>query len=92
MLDGRGNLPEIERPMLVDAVSCMFGGLRRDLHQRAPTSSRPPASARAPAPAWRRWSPAVLFAASLFFIPLVEPLQRLRFAYAPALIAVGLAR
>jgi AGZA family xanthine/uracil permease-like MFS transporter len=28
---------------------------------------------------------------SLFFIPLFEPLQRLRYAYAPALIAVGLA-
>jgi AGZA family xanthine/uracil permease-like MFS transporter len=32
-----------------------------------------------------------LFAMSLFLIPLVEPLQRMRFAYAPALIAVGLA-
>ena len=32
---------------------------------------------------------AALFALSLFFIPLVEPLQQLRFAYAPALIAVG---
>jgi len=32
---------------------------------------------------------AALFAASLFFVPLVEPLQQLRFAYAPALIAVG---
>jgi AGZA family xanthine/uracil permease-like MFS transporter len=32
---------------------------------------------------------AVLFAASLFFIPLVEPLQHLRYAYGPALIAVG---
>jgi AGZA family xanthine/uracil permease-like MFS transporter len=27
LLDGRGNLPEVERPMLVDAVSCMFSGL-----------------------------------------------------------------
>jgi AGZA family xanthine/uracil permease-like MFS transporter len=26
---------------------------------------------------------------SLFFIPLIEPLQQLRFAYGPALIAVG---
>ena len=26
---------------------------------------------------------------SLFFIPLLEPLQQLRYAYAPALIAVG---
>ncbi|PYQ51953.1 MAG: guanine permease, partial [Acidobacteria bacterium] len=31
----------------------------------------------------------LLFALSLFFIPLVEPLQQLRFAYGPALIAVG---
>jgi AGZA family xanthine/uracil permease-like MFS transporter len=33
---------------------------------------------------------AALFLGSLFFIPLVEPLQRLRYAYAPALVAVGL--
>lgn len=32
---------------------------------------------------------ALLFAASAFFIPLLEPLQHLRYAYAPALIAVG---
>lgn len=32
---------------------------------------------------------AALFAISLFFIPLLEPLQNLRFAYGPALIAVG---
>jgi adenine/guanine/hypoxanthine permease len=34
---------------------------------------------------------AALFAGTLFVIPLVEPLQTLRFAYAPALIAVGIA-
>jgi AGZA family xanthine/uracil permease-like MFS transporter len=33
---------------------------------------------------------AALFLVSLFFVPLVEPLQRLRYAYAPALVAVGL--
>jgi AGZA family xanthine/uracil permease-like MFS transporter len=32
----------------------------------------------------------VLFLLSLFFIPLVEPLQRLSYAYSPALVAVGL--
>lgn len=32
----------------------------------------------------------LLFAGSLFFIPLVAPLQGLRFAYGPALIVVGL--
>jgi AGZA family xanthine/uracil permease-like MFS transporter len=30
-----------------------------------------------------------LFGVSLFCIPLIEPLQQLRFAYGPALIAVG---
>jgi AGZA family xanthine/uracil permease-like MFS transporter len=33
---------------------------------------------------------ALLFALSLFFIPLLAPMQELRFAYAPALVAVGL--
>jgi AGZA family xanthine/uracil permease-like MFS transporter len=33
---------------------------------------------------------ALLFAGSLFFIPLVEPLQRLHYVYAPSLVAVGL--
>jgi AGZA family xanthine/uracil permease-like MFS transporter len=32
----------------------------------------------------------VLFAAALFFLPLLEPLQQLRYAYGPALMAVGL--
>ena len=32
---------------------------------------------------------AALFAVSLFFIPLAEPLQHLRYAYGPALIIVG---
>src|SRR5262249_26051764 len=31
----------------------------------------------------------LLFALALFFIPLVQPLQRLSYAYAPALIVVG---
>src|SRR5262249_59978787 len=34
--------------------------------------------------------PAGLFPPSLFFLPLVDPLQQLRYAYGPALIAVGL--
>jgi AGZA family xanthine/uracil permease-like MFS transporter len=33
---------------------------------------------------------AVLFAMCLFFLPLVGPLQTLKFAYAPALMVVGL--
>jgi AGZA family xanthine/uracil permease-like MFS transporter len=33
---------------------------------------------------------AMLFVVSLFFIPLFEPMQSLRFAYAPALMIVGM--
>ena len=44
----------------------------------------PPSSAALPAAAT-----AALFLLCLFFIPLLEPLQELRFAYGPALIAVG---
>jgi AGZA family xanthine/uracil permease-like MFS transporter len=32
----------------------------------------------------------LLFAAALFFLPLLEPLQQLKYAYGPALMAVGL--
>ncbi|MBX7185073.1 MAG: NCS2 family permease [Vicinamibacteria bacterium] len=90
LLDGRGNLPEVERPMLVDAVSCMFSGLigttTTGAYIESATGIREGARTGLAAV-----TTAVLFAASLFFIPLVEPLQRLRFAYAPALVAVGLA-
>ena len=60
----------------------------RSIFERA----RPPwASGLAPRcrPKTRSNCGAALFAASLFFIPLVEPLQHLRYAYGPALIAVG---
>lgn len=90
MLDGRGNLPEIERPMLVDAVSSMFSGLvgttTTGAYIESATGIREGARTGLAAV-----TTAGLFAASLFFIPLIEPLQRLRFAYAPALVAVGLA-
>jgi AGZA family xanthine/uracil permease-like MFS transporter len=90
LLDGRGNLPEVERPMLVDAVSCMFSGLigttTTGAYIESATGIREGARTGLAAV-----TTAILFAASLFFIPLVEPLQQLRFAYAPALVAVGLA-
>ena len=90
LLDGRGNLPEVERPMLVDAVSCMaaglFGTTTTGAYIESATGIREGARTGLAAV-----TTAALFAASLFFIPLLEPLQRLRFAYAPALVAVGLA-
>lgn len=90
LLDEKGNLPEVEKPMLVDALSCMFSGLvgttTSGAYIESATGIREGARTGLAAV-----TTAALFAASLFFIPLIEPLQRLRFAYAPALVAVGLA-
>ncbi|MCM2315057.1 MAG: NCS2 family permease [Thermoanaerobaculia bacterium] len=88
MLDEKGNLPEIERPMTVDAVACALSGLvgtsTSGAYIESATGIREGARTGLAAV-----TTGLLFAASLFFIPLVEPLQAMRFAYAPALIAVG---
>jgi AGZA family xanthine/uracil permease-like MFS transporter len=88
MLDEKGNFTDIEKPMLVDALTCMFSGL-----VGTSTSGAYIESATGIREGARTGLAAVvtagLFAASLFFIPLVEPLQQLRYAYGPALIAVG---
>ncbi|HTX54119.1 MAG TPA: NCS2 family permease [Candidatus Baltobacteraceae bacterium] len=89
MLDEKGDFPEIERPMLVDAVTCMFsaaiGTSTSGAFIESATGIRDGARTGLAA-----LSTAALFAASLFFLPLVEPLQHLRYAYGPALIAVGI--
>jgi AGZA family xanthine/uracil permease-like MFS transporter len=88
MLDERGDFPQIERPMLVDALTCMFSGAvgtsTSGAYIESATGIREGARTGLASVVT-----ALLFAVSLFFIPLVEPLQQLRFAYGPALIAVG---
>jgi AGZA family xanthine/uracil permease-like MFS transporter len=88
LLDEQGDLPQIERPMLVDAASCVVAGLAGTTTSGAYIESA--AGIREGA---RTGLAAVatgaLFALALPFAPLLEPLQRLEFAYAPALIAVG---
>jgi adenine/guanine/hypoxanthine permease len=90
LLDEDGNLPEIERPMMVDALACMFAALvgtsTSGAYIESATGIREGARTGLAAV-----TTAMLFAAALFFLPLVEPLQRLSFVYAPALIAVGIA-
>ncbi len=89
MLDEKGNFPDIERPMMVDAFTCMVsavaGTSTSGAYIESATGIREGARTGLAAV-----TTAALFAASLFFIPLVEPLQHLRYAYGPALIAVGL--
>ena len=88
MLDKDGTFPNLEKPMLVDAVSCMFSGLvgtsTSGAYIESATGIREGAKTGLAAVVT-----ALLFGLSLFFIPLMEPLQMLRFAYAPALMAVG---
>ena len=88
MLDKDGNFPQVHRPMLVDALTCIFGSL-----VGTSTSGAYIESATGVLEGARTGLAAVttgvLFAASLFFIPLVQPMQKLSYAYGPALIMVG---
>jgi AGZA family xanthine/uracil permease-like MFS transporter len=89
MLDEHGNFKEIEKPMVVDAVSCMFSATIG-----TSTSGAYIESAAGIREGARTGLAAVttglLFAVALFFIPLITPLQQLKYAYGPALMAVGL--
>jgi AGZA family xanthine/uracil permease-like MFS transporter len=89
MLDEKGNFPDIERPMMVDAATCMFsaavGTSTSGAYIESATGIKEGARTGLAAV-----TTAVFFGASLFFIPLIEPLQHLQYAYGPALIAVGL--
>ncbi len=89
MLDEKGNFPEIEKPMLVDAVACIVSGLAgtstSGAYIESSTGIREGARTGLASVVT-----AALFALSLFFIPLFEPLQSLRYAYAPSLLVVGM--
>jgi AGZA family xanthine/uracil permease-like MFS transporter len=88
MLDREGNFPDVQKPMMVDAASCVFASV-----VGTSTSGAYIESAAGVREGARTGLAAIvtglLFAASLFFIPLVQPLQQLSYAYGPALIAVG---
>jgi adenine/guanine/hypoxanthine permease len=89
MLDERGDFPELHKPMLVDSLACMFSALvgtsTSGAYIESATGIRDGARTGVAAVVV-----AILFALCLFFIPLVESLQSLKFAYAPALMIVGL--
>jgi AGZA family xanthine/uracil permease-like MFS transporter len=88
MLDAQGNFPQMERPMLVDALACVFSSV-----VGTSTSGAYIESAAGVREGARTGLAAVvtglLFAVALFFIPLFQPLQELKHVYGPALIAVG---
>lgn len=85
-LDPNGDL---KKPMLVDALSCTFSGLigtsTSGAYIESSTGIREGARTGLASVVT-----AGLFALSLFFIPLFEPMQSLQYAYAPALLIVGM--
>ncbi len=89
LLDKNGDFPDVQKPMLVDAVTCMFAGLvgtsTSGAYIESATGIKEGAKTGLAA-----LVVGLLFLVSLFFIPLVEPLQGLGYAYGPALILVGL--
>ena len=89
MLDDKGQLADVEKPMLVDSLSCIFAAL-----MGTTTSGAFIESATGIREGARTGLAAVvtglLFAATLFFVPLLKPLGGLNFAYGPALIVVGM--
>jgi AGZA family xanthine/uracil permease-like MFS transporter len=89
MLDEKGDFPEVERPMMVDALACMFSGAIGTSTSGAYIESA--AGIREGArTGLAALTTSALFGLSLFFLPLAAPLQQLRYCYAPALIVVGI--
>ena len=88
LLDEKGRFPELQKPMAVDALTCVAAGLlgttTSGAYIESATGIREGARTGLAAV-----TTALLFALSLFFIPLVTPLQQLHYVYAPALVAVG---
>jgi AGZA family xanthine/uracil permease-like MFS transporter len=89
MLDKDGNFPQVEKPMLVDAVTCIFASLvgtsTSGAYIESATGIREGARTGLAAVVT-----AMLFLASLFLLPIVAPLQQSEYIYGPALVAVGM--
>lgn len=89
LLDARGNLPKIERPMAVDAVasmgSALLGTSTSGAYIESAAGIRDGARTGIAAT-----TTALLFGATLFLVPAARALQAMPFVYAPALVVVGI--
>jgi AGZA family xanthine/uracil permease-like MFS transporter len=88
-LGAAAGIDDYTRPMTVDALACVFSGAvgtsTSGAYIESATGIREGARTGLASVVT-----ATLFAIALFFIPLLEPLQSLRYAYAPALVIVGM--
>jgi AGZA family xanthine/uracil permease-like MFS transporter len=87
MLDEKGNLPEIEKPMLVDALATVVGALCGTTTSGAYIESATGIEAGGKS-GFTAVVTAILFLCALFFAPLLSTIPP--YAYGSALIIVGL--
>lgn len=87
MLDAKGNLPEIEKPMLVDALATVVGALCGTTTTGAYIESATGIEAGGKS-GFTAVVTAILFLCALFFAPLFSAIPP--YAYGSALIVVGL--
>ena len=89
LLDARGNLPRIERPMAVDALASMasavVGTSTSGAYIESATGLRDGARTGLAALVTAGW-----FVVALFVVPIARALQAMPFVYAPALVTVGI--
>jgi len=85
-LDAEGKLPQIERPMLADAIATMFAGLAGTTTAGAYIESAAGVQVGGRT-GLTAVVVAILFAGSLFFVPIVAAIPSA--SYGPALIIVG---
>ena len=89
LLDEEGNFPEMDKAMMADAVASTAGALLGTT-----TTGAYIESATGIKEGGRSGFSALVttlaFAACLFFIPLIQPLQGLSYVYGPPLIVVGI--
>jgi len=86
LLDEKGNLPEIEKPMMADAISTIFASLLGTTTTGAYIESATGIAAGGKS-GLTALVVAILFLSALFFAPFLSSIPA--FAYGPSLIIVG---
>jgi adenine/guanine/hypoxanthine permease len=89
LLDENGDFPDMQRPMMADAVASVAGALLGTTTTGAYIESATGIKEGARS-GFAAVVTALAFVVCLFFIPLIQPLQGLTFVYGPPLVVVGI--
>ncbi len=89
LLDENGDFPDMQRPMMADAVASVAGALLGTTTTGAYIESATGIKEGGRS-GFLAVVTALAFALCLFFIPLIKPLQGLTYVYGPPLVVVGI--